>query len=169
MVFAATCKKPRTYRDFCVFWINSIGIYGVFWSLSAENCVNTMILERFWTSGKQRLLIFTGVCQRNAWKTLVFEGFSHVFHCDFINVSNPLAGLAGWQNVTPPRARATLPNLHPFPWSFYLGCIAGVRSLSIIHVHPLGIEYFRFPWGSSWKVDKLNVVTDDPHICFSSK
>ena len=30
VVFGATCKKPRTYRAFCVFWFKSIGIYGVF-------------------------------------------------------------------------------------------------------------------------------------------
>ena len=79
VVFGATCKKPRTYRVFCAFWLKSIGIYGVFWSPSAENCVNSMVFERFWTFGKQKLLVFTRFCERNAWKTLVFAGFSHVF------------------------------------------------------------------------------------------
>ena len=86
VVFGATCKKPRTHRVFFAFWLKSIGIYGVFWTPSAENCVNSMVLERFWTSGKQKLLVFTGFCECNAWKTLVFAGFSRVFflwfyHC----------------------------------------------------------------------------------------
>ena len=66
VVFGATCRKPRTYRVFSAFWLKSIGIYGVFWFPSAENCVNSMVLERFGTSGKQKLLVF------NAWKTLFF-------------------------------------------------------------------------------------------------
>ena len=93
VVFGATCKKPRTYRVFCAFWLKSIGIYGVFSSPSAENCVNSMVFERFWTSGKQKLLVFTGFCERNSWKTLVFAGFSRVFSCDFINFLHRLTGL----------------------------------------------------------------------------
>ena len=86
VVFGAMCKKPRTYRVFFAFWLKSIGIYDVFWTPNAENCVNSMVLERFWTSGKQKLLVFTGFCECNAWKTLVFAGFSRVFflwfyHC----------------------------------------------------------------------------------------
>ena len=42
VVFGATCKKPRTYR------------------------VNSMVFERFWTSGKQKPLVFAGFCERNA-------------------------------------------------------------------------------------------------------
>ena len=66
VVFGATCQKPRKYRVFYAFWLKSIGIYGVVGSPSAENCVNSMVLERFWTSGKEKLLVFTGFCERNA-------------------------------------------------------------------------------------------------------
>ena len=86
VVFGATCKKPRTYRVFFAFWLKSIGIYGVFWTPNAENCVNSMVLERFWTSGKQKLLVFTGFCECNAWKTLVFAGFSRVFFLWFYHL-----------------------------------------------------------------------------------
>ena len=95
----AMCRKHCKYRGFWrnvqktsyvsrffAFWLKSIGIYDVFWTPNAENCVNSMVLERFWTSGKQKLLVFTGFCECNAWKTLVFAGFSRVFflwfyHC----------------------------------------------------------------------------------------
>ena len=60
-----------------------------------------MVLGCFWTSGRQKLLVFTGFCERNAWKTLVFAGFSRIFSCDFITFLNQLTGLACWQNVTP--------------------------------------------------------------------
>ena len=133
VVFGATCKKPRTYRVFCAFWLKSIGIYGVFWSPSAENCVNSMVLARFWTSGKQKLLVFTGFCERNAWKTFVFlQGFHAFFSYEFMwfyHFLHRLTGLACWQNVT--RVNSACAHLHPFPWSFHLGGIAGVRSLSI--------------------------------------
>ena len=105
VVFGATCKKPRTYRVVCAFWLKSIGIYGVFSSPSAENCVNSMVFERFWTSGKQKLLVFTGFCERNSWKTLVFAGFSRVFSCDFINFLHRLTGL-DVDKTLPLRARA---------------------------------------------------------------
>ena len=136
VVFGATCKKPRTYRVFCAFWLKSIGIYGVFWSPSAENCVNSMVFERFWTSGKQKLLVFTGFCERNSWKTLVFAGFSRVFSCDFINFLHRLTGLDVDKTLplrarARARARATL-DMRPFSSSFHLGGIAGVRSLSIV-------------------------------------
>ena len=121
VVFGATCKKPRTYRVFCAFWLKSIGIYGVFSSPSAENCVNSMVFERFWTSGKQKLLVFTGFCERNSWKTLVFAGFSRVFSCDFINFLHRLTGL-DVDKTLPLRARARararrlicVPFPHPF-------------------------------------------------------
>ena len=117
MVFGARCKKPRTYRVFCAFWLKSIGIYGVFWSPSAENCVNSMVLERFWTSGNQQLLVFTGFCERNAWKTLFFAGFSRVFFLwFFIFFWHRLTGLACWQNVTPARARARVLFFLLSPW-----------------------------------------------------
>ena len=90
-----------------------------------------MVLERFWTSGKQNLLVFTGFCERNAWQTLVFAGFSRIF-CDFINCLNQLTGLACWQNVTPARARVGLCSYTSL--SLILGGIAGVRSLSILSV-----------------------------------
>ena len=133
VVFGATCKKPRTYRVFFAFWLKSIGIYGVFWTPNAENCVNSMVLERFWTSGKQKLLVFTGFCERNAWKTLVFAGFSRVFFLWFYHC---FASIDGSCMLTKrylcARARARARHMHPFLWSFHLGGIAGVRSLSIL-------------------------------------
>ena len=104
VVFGATCKKPRTYRVFCAFWLKSIGIYGVFWSPSAENCVNSMVFERFWTFGKQKLLVFTRFCERNAWKTLFFAGFSHVLFLVILSMFASIDGSWCWQNVTPARA-----------------------------------------------------------------
>ena len=114
----AMCRKHCKYRGFwcnvqktsyvsrfCAFWLKSIGIYGVFSSPSAENCVNSMVFERFWTSGKQKLLVFTGFCERNSWKTLVFAGFSRVFSCDFINFLHRLTGL-DVDKTLPLRARA---------------------------------------------------------------
>ena len=144
VVFGATCKKPRTYRVFCAFWLKSIGIYGVFSSPSAENCVNSMVFERFWTSGKQKLLVFTGFCERNSWKTLVFAGFLRVFSCDFINFLHRLTGLD--VDKTLPlraRARATL-DMRPFSSSFHLGGIAGVRSLSIHICIYQPVDFWRF-------------------------
>ena len=133
VVFGATCKKPRTYRVFSAFWLKSIGIYGVFWTPNAENCVNSMVLERFWTSGKQKLLVFTGFCECNAWKTLVFAGFSRVFFLWFYHCFASIDGscMLTKRYLCAPRARAR--HMHPFLWSFHLGGIAGVRSLSIIH------------------------------------
>ena len=106
VVFGATCEKPPTYRVFCAFWLKSIGIYSVFWSPSAENCVNSMVLQRFWTSGKQKLLVFTGFCERNAWKTLVFAGFSRFFFYVFLSFF--CIDWRVWHDdkTLPPRARA---------------------------------------------------------------
>ena len=135
VVFGATCKKPRTYRVFCAFWLKSIGMYGVFWSPSAENCVNSMVFERFWTSGKQKLLVFTGFCDATLEKHWFLQGFHAFFSCDFINFLHRLTGL-DVDKTLPLRAlaRATL-DMRPFSSSFHLGGIAGVRSLSIYHTH----------------------------------
>ena len=85
----AMCRKHCKY---CGFWRNvqktscvsqSIGTYAVFWPLSAENCVNSLVLELVWTSGKQKLLVFTGFCERNAWKTLVLQCFHAFFLVTF--------------------------------------------------------------------------------------
>ena len=104
-VWRAMCRKQCKYRVswrnlqktsnvscFLRFLLKSIGIYGVFWSLNAENCVNSMVLERFWTPGKQKLLVFTWFCEPNAWTTLVCAWFSRVFSCAFINFLNQLTG-----------------------------------------------------------------------------
>ena len=126
-------KKHRTYRVFCAFWLKSIGIYGVFWSPSSENCVNSIVLERFWTSGKQQ--VFTGFCERNAWKTLFFAGFSRVFFLWFYHFVASIDGSCMLTKRYPcararERARATL-DMHFFSFSFHLGGIAGLGSLSI--------------------------------------
>ena len=132
VVFGATCKKPRTYRVFCAFWLKVIGIYGVFWSPSAENCVNSVVLARFWTSGKQKLLVFTGFCECNAWKTLVFAGFSRVFFLWFYHCFASIDGSCMLtKRYSCARVNSACAHMHPFPWSFHLGGIAGVRSLSI--------------------------------------
>ena len=116
--FLAQCaKKPCKYRVFCAFFL----------ILNAENCVNSMVLERFWTPGKQKLLVFTWFCEPNAWTTLVCAWFSRVFSCAFINFLNQLTGPCILTKRYPPRARATLVLIYiPFLDPFAFGGSAGV-------------------------------------------
>ena len=145
----AMCRKHGKYRGFwrnvqktlyvlrffcvfCAFWLQSIGIYVVFWSPTAENCVNSMVLERFWTSGKQKLLVFIRFRERSAWKTVGFVGFACLFFfVFFLSFFETIDRSCVQTKRYPALFNNVCAYVHPCPWSFHLGGIAGVRSLSI--------------------------------------
>ena len=52
-----------------------------------------MVLERFWTSGKQKLHL-QGFVNTTIEKHWFLQGFHAFFSCDFITFLNQLTGLA---------------------------------------------------------------------------
>ena len=103
--FWRNVQKNSYVSRFCVVCskVSVFTVFFVFWSLSAENCVNSMVLERFWTSGKQKLFVFTGFVHATLEKHWFLCRVFTRFFLVVLSLFWTKTGLACRQNVTAQR------------------------------------------------------------------